>query len=75
MSGLMTKMQSVLRRGLLAAVGALHGMATNTIKAHLNVLPLDLHLENLQHQSLLRLTALLAMHLLHAMVRNAYTNP
>jgi hypothetical protein len=40
------KMQSVLRRGLFAVVGALRSTPTDTIEAHLNVLPLDLHLEN-----------------------------
>jgi ribonuclease HI len=74
-TGLIGKMQSVLRRGLLAAVGALRGTPTDTIEAHLNVLPLDLHLDILRHRALMRLLTLPGTHPLHQLTRDAQENP
>jgi hypothetical protein len=74
-TGLIGKMQSVLRRALLAAIGAMRGTPTDTIEAHLNVLPLDLHLENVRHRTVLRLISLPQTHPLHQLVRDARDHP
>jgi hypothetical protein len=74
-AGRMAKMQGVLRRALVAAVAALRGTPTNTIGAHLNVLPLDLHLENVRHRVLMRLISLPETHPMHKMVLHARDNP
>jgi exonuclease III len=74
-TGLIGKMQSVLRRALLAASGAMRGTPTDTIEAHLNILPLDLHLENVRHRAVLRLISLPQTHPLHRLVRDARDHP
>jgi ribonuclease HI len=74
-AGRMAKMQSVLRRALVAAVGAMRGTPTDIIEAHLNVLPIDLHLENVRHRALMRLISLPQTHPLHQLVRDARDHP
>jgi hypothetical protein len=74
-SSLLTKMQSVLRRGLVAAAGALPGTPTDTIEAHLNVLPIDLHLDLIRPRAVIWLMTLPPTHPMHAMVRDAHARP
>jgi ribonuclease HI len=74
-SGAMERMQRVLRRGLVAASGALKGTPTDVLEAHLNVMPLDLHLEQLRHRALARVASLPKTHPLHAHARAAYARP
>jgi ribonuclease HI len=70
-SGIIAKMASVQRRALISIAGAMRTTATSVLEAHLNIMPLDLHLEIVRHRALVRLATLPPTHPIHNALREA----
>jgi ribonuclease HI len=69
--GLIGKMASVQRRALVAISGAMRTTPTVLLEAHLNILPIDLHLDNVRHRALIRLSTLPPSNPIHQLLRDA----
>jgi ribonuclease HI len=70
-SGILAKMASVQRRALLSIAGAMRTTATCVLEAHLNIMPIDLHLDVLRHRALVRHATLPPTHPIHKALRHA----
>jgi ribonuclease HI len=70
-TGIIAKMASVQRRALISIAGAMRTTATSVLEAHLNVLPLDLHLDVIRHRATVRLATLPPAHPIHHALRDA----
>lgn len=71
-NGIRAKMARVQRQALLQITGAMRNTATDTMEAHLNILPTHLLIKQRCFQAYLRMLTLPAINPIHGQIRKAY---
>jgi ribonuclease HI len=72
--GAIARMARVQRRALIAMTGAMRNTPTDSLEAHMNILPIDLHMDIIRHRAALRIATLPSTHPLYGDMRESIEN-